>query len=290
MVAFSKGHGGGSDFIVIADPEGQLELTQAQVQALCHRKYGVGADGVLRLVRTNATVEGQALAAEEPDAEWFMDSRSADGTATAMSGDGIRVAAHYLLAASLARAENGRTLPIATRAGIRDVAPSATGYNVDLGRWRMTEGEPLAKADGLDVPRPGLALTVDGPHIVVALASKAELDSIDLARPPALSVDPDPTTSIEFVVPHDPLVKDGVGHVSMRVFERGAGETLGGGAGAAAAALAVRHWAGASAPDHWRIETPGGVLAVRMFPTEEGEHVALSGPAQLVFHGEVDLG
>jgi len=73
--------------------------------------------------------------------------------------------------------------------------------------------------------------------------------------------------------------------IRMRVFERGVGETLSCGTGVAAAALAVRHWAGAAAPDRWRVEVPGGVLGVRMV---DG-HVLLSGPATLVFSGEVAL-
>ncbi|MDP5128831.1 MAG: diaminopimelate epimerase, partial [Pontimonas sp.] len=45
----------------------------------------------------------------------------------------------------------------------------------------------------------------------------------------------------------------------------------------------TRHWAGEGAPNQWRVGVPGGSLAVRMFATEEGEHVSLSGPAKLVF-------
>mgnify|MGYP001001538875 CR=1 FL=1 len=59
--------------------------------------------------------------------------------------------------------------------------------------------------------------------------------------------------------------------------------------GVAAAALAVRHWAGPAAPDQWRVDVPGGTLGVRMFPTEEGEHVGLSGPAVLVYSGTITL-
>jgi diaminopimelate epimerase len=94
---------------------------------------------------------------------------------------------------------------------------------------------------------------------------------------------------VEFVVPAEPLVQDGIGRVRMRVFERGVGETLSCGTGITATALAVRHWAGAGAPDEWLVEVPGGTLRVTMAPGADGEHVFLSGPAQLVYSGEIEL-
>ena len=71
--------------------------------------------------------------------------------------------------------------------------------------------------------------------------------------------------------------------------ERGSGETLSCGTGAAAAALATRHWAGAGAPDQWRVEVPGGTVGVLVVPTDDGEHVSLSGPADLVFNGALEI-
>lgn len=289
MVAFTKGHGTGNDFVIIADPDGALDLTADQVAALCDRNFGIGADGVLQVVRSAAIADGAAALAEEPDAEWFMDYRNADGSIAEMCGNGIRVFAHYLLWAGLAVIESGSTLPIGTRAGVRDVTRSENGYQVDLGRWRLDGDDPLVTASGLAVTRPGLGIDVGNPHVVVAVASEAELASLDLHRPPLLDPLPPAGANVEFVVPGEPLVRDGIGHVRMRVFERGVGETLSCGTGVAATALAVRHWAGEQAPDNWRVEVPGGTLGVRMFAAEDGEHVALAGPAQLAFHGEIEL-
>ncbi|MGQ7310258.1 diaminopimelate epimerase [Microbacterium arabinogalactanolyticum] len=289
MVAFTKGHGTGNDFVIIEDVDGALELTPSQVQALCDRNFGVGADGVLRVVRSSAISDGAAALAEEPAAEWFMDYRNADGSIAEMCGNGIRVFAHYLLRSGLAELEPGSTLPIGTRAGVRDVMRSENGFQVDLGRWRLAGGEPLARAAGLSVARPGLGIDVGNPHVVVALASDEELEGLDLNPTPVLEPTPPAGANVEFVVPGEPLVRDGVGQVRMRVHERGVGETLSCGTGVAATALAVRHWAGERAPHQWRVDVPGGTLGVRMFPAEDGEHVALSGPAQLVYRGEIDL-
>ncbi len=95
--------------------------------------------------------------------------------------------------------------------------------------------------------------------------------------------------NIEFVVPAEPLVHDGTGHIRMRVHERGSGETLSCGTGAAAAALAIRHYAGAGAPDQWRVDVTGGRLGVRVLEVDGVEHVALSGPAELVFSGILEV-
>ena len=286
---FTKGQGAGNDFVLFADPEGEVDLDPSQVAAVCDRHFGVGADGLLRAVRSAHIDAGAASLAEDPAAEWFMDYRNADGSIAEMCGNGIRVFTRYLLDNGLATLEPGETLAIGTRSGVRDVQRNTLGFQADLGRWRLEGGEPLVRAKNLQVARPGLGINLGNPHVVVALADDAELDEADLSYIPHLEPSPVDGANVEFVVPSDPLVRDGVGHIRMRVHERGSGETLSCGTGAAAAALATRHWAGAGAPNQWRVTVPGGVVGVRMFPTEDGEHVALSGPAELVYEGDLSL-
>jgi diaminopimelate epimerase len=288
-IRFTKGHGTGNDFVLFADPEGVHGLTSAQLAAIADRRFGVGGDGVIRAVRSANLPDGAAALAEDPDAEWFMDYVNSDGSLSEMCGNGIRVFVRYLLETGLTHLAPGQSIAIGTRAGVRDVQRVADGFAADLGRWRLTGGDPLVRARELPVARPGLGISVGNPHVVVAVASDEELDAIDLSRAPELEPVPAAGANVEFVVPRDPLVVDGVGRIRMRVHERGSGETLSCGTGAVAAALAVRHWAGADAPNEWRVEVPGGVLGVRMFAAEDGEHVALSGPAELVFEGELTV-
>ena len=286
---FTKGHGTGNDFVLFSDPDGEIDLTAAQIAAICDRHFGVGADGLLRAVRSNSIPEGAAALAEDPDAEWFMDYHNADGSIAEMCGNGIRVFSRFLIENGLARLEPGETLPVGTRSGVRDVQRNASGFQADLGRWALDGGEPLVRAKELPVARPGLGINVGNPHVVVALASDAELDGADLSYIPVIEPDPIDGANVEFVVAADPLVKDGVGHIRMRVHERGSGETLSCGTGAVAAALATRYWAGVGAPNNWRVDVPGGTVGVRMFAAEDGEHVSLSGPAELVYSGDLEV-
>jgi diaminopimelate epimerase len=291
---FTKGHGTGNDFVLFADPDATVDLTPDRIRAIADRRFGVGADGVIRAVRSDAIPEGQAILAEDPDATWFMDYHNADGSVAEMCGNGIRVFARYLTEAGLVHLEPGRTLTVGSRKGVVDIQRSTNGFAADLGRWGLgIEGggsdDVLVRAKDLPNARPGLGIDVGNPHVVVAVASEDELAGIDLTYIPVLDPAPASGANVEFVLPGDPLVTDGVGEITMRVHERGSGETLSCGTGAVAAALATRYWAGVSAPNTWRVRVPGGVLTVRMTATEDGEHVSLAGPAELVFSGDLTV-
>ena len=113
-----KGHGTENDFILLPDLDGELELDADLVRALCDRHAGLGADGVLRVVRTENVPEFAAFA---PDAAFFMDYRNADGSLAEMCGNGIRVFVRYLR-------------------DLRLVEPSAA---VTTGRSARTRGWPI---------------------------------------------------------------------------------------------------------------------------------------------------
>lgn len=286
---FTKGHGTGNDFVLILDERGEIEITAEQVARICDRHFGVGADGLIRVVKSSAIAEGAAILKEEPAAEWFMDYRNADGSVAEMCGNGVRVFARFLTEKGLVSLEQGDTLSIGTRAGVRDIQRSTNGFAVDMGRWRPEEAEYTVCAVGEQVPRPGQGINVGNPHVVVALAHSQELTELDLHKAPIIEPAPTSGANVEFIVPAEPMIQNGVGYISMRVHERGVGETLSCGTGIVAAALATRLWAGKGAPNQWQVTVPGGTLGVRMFATEDGEHVGLSGAAELVFDGVISL-
>lgn len=286
---FTKGQGTGNDFVLVLDQEGTLDISPAQVARICDRHFGIGADGVIRVVPSHLIPEGADTLAEEQSAYWFMDYRNADGSIAEMCGNGVRVFARYLIEKGLVELPEGQVLHVGTRAGVRDIQKNKAGFAVDMGRWKPESNDVLVSVGGIDVARPSQGINVGNPHLVVALASIAELESLDLSVSPRLNPEPEAGANVEFVVPAEPMITNGVGKISMRVYERGVGETLSCGTGIVAAALATRLWAGSDAPNQWSVDVPGGTLGVRMFATEEGEHVGLSGPAELLFDGVIEL-
>lgn len=290
---FGKGHGTGNDFVLVADPGGERELVPEQVARLCDRRRGLGADGLIRAVRSENIPEGTALLEENPGAEWFMDYYNGDGSISEMCGNGVRVFVHFLVTQGLVELGAGEELVIGTRAGVKVVARTADGYRVDMGPWgfihpeqALSGSDSLVETAGLAVARPALSVTMGNPHTVVALADLSEMAAANLTVAPAVTPEPPHGTNVEFAVPAEPLVTDDVGRISMRVHERGVGETLSCGTGACAAAAATRFWAGDQAPDSWAVAVPGGILGVRFFPGSDGrEHVELSGPAVIVAEG-----
>lgn len=283
-LAFTKGHGTENDFVLVADLDGALTLTDAEVALLADRRAGLGGDGVIRVLPTEAASE-QHVRDQAGTARWFMDYRNADGSAAELCGNGTRVFAAYLRREGLETAEE---FTIATRAGAKTVRVEGDLYAVDLGPWHLTDPE-TAERDGfdslvhIDGHEPFSALSVDlgNPHAVLALPPAVDLASLDLTRAPVVNPHPSTGTNVEVVAPMGPS------HIAMRVHERGVGETRSCGTGACAAAIATSFWADNVAENPtWTVDVLGGSLRVRLLP---GNGVELAGPAQLVADGTVTL-
>ncbi|MEY2815490.1 MAG: hypothetical protein RJA78_66, partial [Actinomycetota bacterium] len=179
-LAFTKGQGTGNDFVLYLDLDGSNNLSVSQVVELCDRRFGIGADGVIRVVKSAHLPEGAQALAEEPTAEWFMDYRNSDGSIAEMCGNGIRVFARYLTEKGLVDLVEGKVLHVGTRAGVKDIQKNKAGFAVDMGRWKPESKEYLVRSNGIDVARPGQGINVGNPHVVVALAEETELQNLDL--------------------------------------------------------------------------------------------------------------
>ena len=275
-VQYTKGHGTGNDFVVVPDPDGTLELTPAQVAALCDRHCGIGGDGVLRVVRSAKDPAGAAFAA---DAEWFMDYRNSDGSIAEMCGNGVRVFVRYLLENGLATA-GPQGLPVATRAGI--VVALVEGDEI---RVHMTTPRVYAAGTATAGPLtfPGVAVDCGNPHLVCALHDGVDLPSLDLTVPPGFDPAVFPAgVNVEFVAARPPVEGADL-HVAMRVYERGSGETLSCGSGALAVGAVALRDAGL-ATGVVAVDVPGGRLTVTH---DDAGRWWLAGPAVLVATGEL---
>ncbi len=263
---FVKGHGTENDFVILPDPGGSLELTPALVAAICDRRAGVGADGVLRVVRSKAL-------GRDGDPEWFMDYRNSDGSIAEMCGNGVRVFARYLVEAGLAVPGD---LRVGTRGGVRGVSLGPSGdVTVDMGAPVLL-GPSRALLGGRAYD--GLGVSVGNPHLACAVAEPVA--ELDLTRAPEIDAAVFPEgVNLELFRPLGP------GRVEMRVHERGVGETRSCGTGAVATAVAAARAEGRSAGS-WEIAVPGGVVTVIL----DGTTSFLRGPAVLVAEGELHLG
>jgi len=272
-----KGHGTENDFVLVPDLSNELHLTDALVRALCDRHAGVGADGVLRVVRSEHVASAAAMSAEAP---FFMDYRNADGSVAEMCGNGVRVFARYLAAAGLIE---GQTV-VATRGGPRlvRIEDDAT-ISVEMGSPVLLDARPeVSTADGA-LSSAGFALAVPNPHVVVAVAGLDALGALDLARAPIVTPALPNGQNVEFVV------RTGADRIAMRVHERGVGETRSCGTGicAAVVATAVRDGLGPVDDLRWWVNVPGGQCSVAWRP--DGS-LQLRGPAVLVGELELDSG
>ena len=267
---YLKGHGTENDFVLLPDAEREIDLTPDLVAAICDRRAGVGADGVLRVVLAATDPEGAAMSDET---RWFMDYRNADGSVSEMCGNGIRVFARYLVDSHL---EAPGEIAIATRDGVKKVRLAMTGdVTVDMGPASFPGPEDVKVWAG---GRSWSAVSVDvgNPHAVAFVDDLA--DAGELREAPVTEPAFEAGVNVEFVA------ERGDAHVAMRVHERGVGETRSCGTGACAVMAAAARRAGAGAPTSYLVDVPGGQLTVARRPDGQLE---LTGPAVLVSEGQL---
>jgi diaminopimelate epimerase len=271
--SYVKGHGTENDFVLVPDANGQMELTPGQVAALCDRRSGIGGDGVIRVVRTDASDDPAAVAARG-EAMWFMDYRNADGSLSEMCGNGIRVLGHFL--ATHADVDARNALRIATRAGVKTLTFDRNLITVDmgpaevLGTSTVTVGERTFEARNI---------SMGNPHAVVFVDDLSEAGSLLEAPGHDPAVYPD-GVNVEFVV------RRGEHHLAMRVHERGSGETRSCGTGACAVMVAAALADEAPRGTSYTIDLPGGTLEIVW---TEDDRILMTGPAVLTAEGVTRL-
>ena len=284
MRRFLKGHGTENDFVLLPDADGRDgPPSPGLVRALCDRRAGLGGDGVIRVVRTDADDDPAAVAARGTapgSATWFMDYRNADGSLSEMCGNGVRVLGRYL-----ARHEDvdvRRPLPVATRAGVKELvfadADPDGEITVDMGVPRVLDATTVvAGQQRLDA----VHVDMGNPH-AVAFVDDLTAFPVPLTPPGHDAAVYPGGMNVELVQRHGPS------HVAMRVHERGSGETRSCGTGACAVAVAAAVSDLGGPPSvtgrepAYRVDLPGGTLTVRW---TADDRVLLSGPAVLVADG-----
>ncbi|MED5811605.1 diaminopimelate epimerase [Mycolicibacterium sp. 050232] len=276
---FAKGHGTQNDFVVLPDLDAALSLKPAAVAALCDRRRGLGADGVLR-VTTAGAAQAAGVFDRLPDgvaaSDWYMDYRNADGSIAQMCGNGVRVFAHYLRASGL---ESADEFMVGSLAGPRPVVlhgvdATTADVTVEMGKANRF-GTGTAVVGGRTVG--GVAVDVGNPHLACVGLTEGELAALDVGVPVSFDEQlfPDGVNVEVLTVPVD-------GAVSMRVHERGVGETRSCGTGTVAATLAALAHQGADTGT-LRVRIPGGEVTVTI--TESTSY--LRGPSVLVARGEL---
>jgi diaminopimelate epimerase len=275
-----KAHGTGNDFVVVVDLDDRLEVAPALVQALCDRRTGIGADGLIR------------IGAPRTGGDVFMDYRNADGSVVEMCGNGVRVVAKTVVDRGLVAPRDGGVVDVDTRDGVKPVEVRrgedgrVTEVTVDMGPPHWSPDEiPVDLDDAhefqLDVA-PDLtwsAVSMGNPHAITRVD--------DVATAPVVTVGPQVErhrafpkgTNVEFahVVAHD--------LVELRVWERGVGETQACGTGACATFAVLR--ADGLLGDRAVVRVPGGDLVVSHDP-DRHPSVFLTGPAEEVATATLD--
>ena len=274
---FSKYQGVGNDFVMLADPDNEIELNKRLVANLCDRRFGVGGDGVIRVAPGNA------------GGELFMDYWNSDGSIGEMCGNGVRCVALFAREAGLTSASE---LSVDTRAGQKRV-------------WIEGDGRVRVDMEAPIFEPPKIPILWDGDPLHVKLETSAEVVEaacVSMGNPHGVLFvdDPDsaPVTTLGPVLERNPVFPNGANiefirvlgpdRIQMRVWERGSGETFACGTGACAVAVVGRLLGGTD--EKVTVVQPGGEVEIEWAGSlVDLQPVYMTGPAVKTFEGELDL-
>jgi len=264
-------HGAGNDFVVIDGVNQAVNLGPAQIRAIADRHFGVGCDQLLLVEK-----------AQNPAADFRYRIFNADGGEVEQCGNGARCFVRFVVDKGLTKKT---AIAVETKSGLIEPRLEADG--------RVTVNMGVPRFEPADIPfdapsrQPAYELEAGGSMITISALSMGNPHAVQAVE----NVDSAPVLEQGPLIEHHPRFPQRVnagfmqivdrGRIRLRVFERGAGETLSCGTGACAAAVAgiTRGLLDA----HVEVETRGGNLAIEW--QGEGSPVMMTGPAETVFEG-----
>lgn len=275
---FSKMQGTGNDYIYVNCLEETVNEPDILARRLSDRHFGVGADGLI-LIRPSRR------------ADFAMEMYNADGSRGAMCGNGIRCVAKYVYDYGLT---DKTTITVNTGSGVKTL--ELTVKDGKVSRVRVNMGTPQLEPEKIPM-KAGESRVVDYP--IQVGEKEYRITALSMGNPHAVTCIPDVDgLEIDKIGPlfeHHPLFPDRVNTefirvldrhtVQMRVWERGSGETLACGTGACAVAVACI--LNGLTEDRVTVKLLGGELEI--FWDREANQVYMTGPAAVVFDGEIDL-
>ena len=277
MIKFTKMQGLGNDYVYMDAIHQKIENESSLAQFVSNRHFGIGSDGLILICKSDI-------------ADFKMRMFNSDGSEAEMCGNGIRCVGKFVYDKDLT---DKTTVTIETLAGIKTLELNTKDGKVETVKVDM--GEPILTPKEIPVisdeePVKNLMLEVGGrkfkftcvsmgnPHAITEVEDTEKFDvekygkvlEIDKAFPNK--------TNVEFIQIVDK------NHVKMRVWERGAGETLACGTGACATAVAC--YLNGKTDRNVEVELLGGKLYIEW--NEENNHIYMTGPAVTVFEGVLD--
>lgn len=259
---FVKVTGPAGDWIVFHDASTPA-LTKEQIVALCDRRSGVGATGIV--VLSPADEKTEHVAARNRLTAWH-----ADGSDVRDVTEPARAATSLLAATGVIDHNDTSHLTFQKDTSLVTTVYTPAYIGVDLGQWSYQHPETATTAGsdalvmtaGLPDPRPGLSIRIQHDHIIIAVETREELEGIDLSQEPSIEPVPDEQTTVGFVVPQDPLIVTGMGQLMMRSSAKIGDHTLA--SATAAASIAFQQWSGLEQLKVWKVHTPSGDIVVQL--------------------------